>query len=81
MPKSDRLRLQTGRQYSGSVYDVAWPARVQKIEGQWLWLADEGGRSVPPVAGWVRKDDVLPLDEAQQWATGALAAIPVGKGA
>ena len=76
VPKSDQVRLQTARQYSGSVYDLAWPARVQKIEGQWLWLADDGSRSVPPVAGWVRKDDVLPLDDVQDWATSELPVQP-----
>jgi hypothetical protein len=46
-----------------SVYDVQWPVTVKKTEGDWLWIVDEGGYSVPPAHGWVRKDAMLKLTD------------------
>ncbi len=65
MPKSDQLLLRVGREISGDVYQIEWPATVERIEGQWLWVADRGGYHVPVVSGWVSKDDVLKLGDAQ----------------
>ena len=69
MPKSDRLMLQddpykSPAQYTGTVFDIEWPATVQKVEGQWLKIEDDSGYSVPPKSGWVRAEDVLKLDDA-----------------
>ena len=64
MPKSDQLTLRAGRGFTGNVYQIQWPATVEHIEGQWLWIADQGGYRVPPVAGWVSKDDVWNAGEA-----------------
>ena len=64
MPKSNQLLLRVGSEYTGDVYQIEWPATVERIEGQWLWITDRGGYDVPPVAGWVSKEDVLPLNEA-----------------
>ena len=45
------------------MYEIEWPATVKKVEGQWLWVADEGGYSASPKAGWVYSKDVLKLDD------------------
>jgi hypothetical protein len=76
LPKSSQVRLMgyehrvTSRD-AGSVFQIAWPASVEKIDGQWIFIRDEGGYSSPPVAGWVRKRDMLrasgedvPVDES-----------------
>ena len=65
MPKSDQLFLRVGQEVSGDAYQIAWPATVERVEGQWLWIVDQGGYRVPVVSGWVSKDQVLRLDEAQ----------------
>jgi hypothetical protein len=67
MPKSDHILLRVGREFTGDVYQIEWPATVEHIEGQWLWIADHGGHRVPPVAGWVSKDEVLNIDEAHDF--------------
>ena len=67
MPKSDQLLLRVGREITGDVYQIAWPATVERIEGQWLWIADHGGYRVPAVSGWVSKDEVLKFDEAHDY--------------
>jgi len=44
--------------------DFQWPATVERIDGQWLWISDDG-RSSPqglPTNGWVSKNDVILLD-------------------
>jgi hypothetical protein len=48
-----------GGEVVGSAYQIAWPARVQKTDGQWILIGDSGGYTVPPMKGWVRKDDML----------------------
>ncbi len=72
MPKSDRLLLRVGGQVTGNVYQIPWPAAVQHIEGQWLWISDDGGYDVPAISGWVSKDEVLKVDEAQKYYLGLL---------
>jgi hypothetical protein len=64
MPKSDQLLLRVGQGIAGDVYQIAWPATVERIEGQWLWVVDHGGYHVPAVSGWVSKDEVLKFNEA-----------------
>ncbi len=65
MPKSDQVLLRTGQEITGDVYQIEWPANVERIEGQWLFVSDQGAIGVPATSGWVRKDDVLKLAEAQ----------------
>jgi hypothetical protein len=71
-PKSAQLRLvdHEGRDF-GSVIQIEWPARVERINGQWLLVRDSGGYSVPPYAGWVRKSEMLRLSRdgapEQRW--------------
>ena len=36
MPKSDQLLLRSGQEVTGDVYQVAWPATVERTEGHWL---------------------------------------------
>lgn len=48
-----------GGEVVGSAYLISWPARVQKVDGQWILVGDTGGYTVPPLKGWVRKDDML----------------------
>ena len=72
MPKSDQLLLRIGREVAGDAYQIEWPATVERIEGQWLWIADHGGYHVPAVSGWVSKDDVLKVDEAYDYYRGIL---------
>jgi hypothetical protein len=72
MPKSDQVLLRVGREISGDVYQIAWPATVQSTEGQWLWVVDNGGYQVPAVSGWVSKDEVLRLEEAHAHYTETL---------
>ena len=67
MPKSDQLVLRVGGEYVADVYAIEWPASVERVDGQWLWIADNSGYRVPAVAGWVSKDDVLNVDEAHDY--------------
>ncbi|HEX3872191.1 MAG TPA: hypothetical protein VHV77_17220 [Pirellulales bacterium] len=78
MPKSESTMLSTSRQFSGSIFDISWPAVVSRVEGQWLWISDASGISPSPVSGWVRKDDVVLLDRADAFYASALqtASLP-----
>ena len=67
MPKSDQLMLRVGGEVAGDVHQIEWPATVERIEGQWLWIADHGGYHVPAISGWVSKDEMLKLGEAHDW--------------
>jgi hypothetical protein len=67
MPKSDQVVLRVGGEDTADVYAIEWPASVERIEGQWLWISDHGGYRVPPVAGWVSKDDVLKVADAHDY--------------
>ena len=67
MPKSDQVVLRVGGEGTADVYAIEWPASVERIEGQWLWITDHGGYRVPPVAGWVSKDDVLKVADAHDY--------------
>jgi hypothetical protein len=72
MPKSNQLVLRDGQEISGDVYQIAWPATVEGIEGQWLKIVDHGGYRVPAIFGWVSKDEVLKFDEAHAHYTEVL---------
>ncbi len=48
-----------GNETAGNAYQIAWPARIQKIDGQWILIGDTGGYTVPPIKGWVRKDEMI----------------------
>jgi hypothetical protein len=75
LPKSSQTRLRGEPQRvterdAGSVLQIAWPAAVEKIDGNWLFLRDQGGYSAPPVCGWVRKEEMLRLSEDEPVARG-----------
>ena len=72
MPKSDQVVLRDGGECTGGVYQIEWPATVERIQGQWLWIVDRGGYRVPPVSGWVSKEEVLKLDESHDYYMRAL---------
>lgn len=67
MPKSPTLQLRVEGGATGGVYQVSWPATVQTVEGQWLWIEDNSGASTEAVAGWVSKEDVLMLADANDF--------------
>jgi hypothetical protein len=52
-----------GTEYAGNAYQIAWPARVEQIDAQWILVGDKGGYSVPPVKGWVRKEEMLRVQD------------------
>ena len=72
MPKSDQVVLRVGGECTGGVYQIEWPATVERIQGQWLWIVDRGGYRVPPVSGWVSKEEVQKLDESHDYYMRAL---------
>jgi hypothetical protein len=65
-----------------SIFEFEWPATVSRVEGQWLWIEDQGGYAVPRCAGWVSTRDVLRLDttgnppDAQSYYTEQLRQQP-----
>jgi tetratricopeptide (TPR) repeat protein len=72
LPKKLDLQLQkspASRATVGGVNEIAWPAKVQKIDGQWLQIADEGGYGAKPLEGWVRKGDAVKIGDAQGFFT------------
>ena len=64
MPKSDQITLRMTGRAPGSVFNIQWPAVVKTIDGQWLWVEDEGGVSHPAVSGWIRSKDAVLIGEA-----------------
>jgi tetratricopeptide (TPR) repeat protein len=63
-PKGLTLRgiaSRPGNEYAGNAYQIAWPARVEKIDGQWILIGDKGGYIIPPIKGWVRKEEMLSI--------------------
>lgn len=56
-------RTVTFRGNTGDLYDIEWPAKVMRVEGQWLWIEDQSGYNVPPRCGWVSTEEVLRLDD------------------
>jgi hypothetical protein len=67
MPKSDQLLLRSGQEAAGDVYQVAWPATVERTEGHWLWVSDKGAYNMPATSGWISKDDVVKVGDAQAY--------------
>jgi tetratricopeptide (TPR) repeat protein len=57
MPKSDTVALRVDGRVSGNVYNIQWPAVVKTVDGNWLWIEDDGGTS--PAGGWIRSDDAV----------------------
>jgi tetratricopeptide (TPR) repeat protein len=67
LPKSADVRLMVGASVVGGVHDIAWPATVERREGQWLWISDKSGLSNPAAEGWLSTDDVIKLEQAPSY--------------
>src|ERR1017187_9534725 len=67
MPKSDQLLLHSGQEITGDVYQIAWPATFERTEGHWLWVSDKGAYYMPATSGWISKDDVVKVGDAQAY--------------
>ncbi len=64
MPKSERVAISSENGAPVTLYDIAWPATVQKTRGRFLWVQDEGGYSRNQSGGWIYADDAVKLDDA-----------------
>src|ERR1700683_4720940 len=67
MPKSEKIQLRCGWDTPYSITDIQWPAVVQKVNGHWLLIGDDGTNRVggKPISGWVSKGDVLRFRSAK----------------
>jgi Flp pilus assembly protein TadD len=72
LPKSDSALLMVGGQAVGDASGIHWPAAVTKANGSWLWVEDDGSTSFPRVAGWLRYDQVVPMNLALDYFNGRL---------
>jgi hypothetical protein len=75
LPKSARLQVLQSPDDRRSIalgYEIEWPATVEKTDGQWLKIVDGGGYSVAPIDGWVRKDDIVRMENVQAYCTGKI---------
>ncbi|PWT77458.1 MAG: hypothetical protein C5B59_03975 [Bacteroidetes bacterium] len=61
LPKCERLVVSIDQVQVATEADFQWPAVVGKVEGQWLWITDDGRSRADgrPSQGWVRKSDVI----------------------
>jgi tetratricopeptide (TPR) repeat protein len=71
MPKSDAVPLRVNGGVSGNVFNIQWPAVVKTVDGNWLWVEDDGGTS--PAGGWLRSDDVVLFNGALNHINSRLA--------
>jgi|GEM_PF-3962269 tetratricopeptide (TPR) repeat protein len=76
MPVSDNVRLREGRADKGGVRDIGWPARVERREGQWLWISDTTGYSSPPLSGWINTSQVVQLDQGIDYYSKQIGISP-----
>lgn len=76
MPKSATTLLMSGSQVVGDVTSISWPATIQKANGTWFRVEDDGSMSNPRVAGWIRDDDVIELNLALDYYNGRLLDGP-----
>ena len=86
LPKSEGLRFEkapgerTAPQWPDT-FHIGWPAKVLEVNGQWLKIADDGGYTLPskaPLFRWVRKDEVVKLEQSA--VTGYSGKIIAGEG-
>jgi tetratricopeptide (TPR) repeat protein len=69
MPKNAKFQLENNGSVTATVYDIGWPAVVERTEGRNLFITDEGGYGQKPVSGWVYSEDVVKLDGAREGYT------------
>jgi tetratricopeptide (TPR) repeat protein len=64
LPKYGRLKAQVENQEVADEMDFEWPTTVERVNGQWLWITDDGHFSADgkPRKGWVSKNDVILLE-------------------
>lgn len=73
LPKSDSAQLMVGGQVVGDATSIHWPASVTNVNGSWLWVEDDGSTSFPRVAGWLRYDQVVPMNLALDYFNSRLS--------
>jgi tetratricopeptide (TPR) repeat protein len=63
LPKHEHLDVKVGNSVVATEMDFVWPVTVDRVNGQWLWVIDEGPGSPngSRVEGWVSKNDVVLL--------------------
>ncbi len=66
MPKNAKFQLENNDAVTATIYDIGWPATVERTEGRYLFIRDDGGYGQKPASGWVYSDDVVKLDGARQ---------------
>ena len=69
-PKSQQVRVlesPDNQQVVAEASEIEWPAIVIATDGQWLKISDPGAYSSVPVEGWLRKDDILRLENVQSY--------------
>jgi hypothetical protein len=61
MPKHEHVIVHTQSMPQASEMDFEWPVTVERVDGQWLWIRNDGSYSMlgRPVAGWISKNDVI----------------------
>lgn len=72
MPSSAQVSIQAEDGSAVSMYDICWPATVQRTKGRFLWVQDDGGYSRNQVGGWIYCDDAVKVDDARDHYTSAL---------
>ncbi|HZZ26414.1 MAG TPA: hypothetical protein VFE46_00300 [Pirellulales bacterium] len=72
MPLNAQIQIQDDNGASVSMYNIGWPARVQRTKGRFLWIQDEGGYSRNQAGGWIYADDAVKLDDAQEYYSNQL---------
>ena len=68
--KRPDLALKVGEQFGAKVADLPQPMRVEREEGKWLWI-DFAGK-----AGWLKKDDVVPVEQAVDYFSEVIQREP-----
>lgn len=68
MPKSEKIELKWGWETVFKVTDIHWPAAVQKVNGHWLLIGDDGTNRVDgkPISGWISNADVSKFRAAKR---------------
>jgi tetratricopeptide (TPR) repeat protein len=66
MPKNAKFQLENNGEVTATIYDIGWPAVVERTEGRNLFIKDEGGYGQKPVSGWCTSEDVIKLDGARE---------------
>ncbi|HEV7222287.1 MAG TPA: tetratricopeptide repeat protein, partial [Pirellulales bacterium] len=70
--KRPDLALKVGETFGAKVADLPQPMRVEREEGHWLWI-DFAGK-----AGWLKKSDVVPFDQAVDYFSEVIQREPRG---